>query len=151
MVTVRLPQCKCFFFLRCKRRDSFSCLLSLFLEHKWLDLIWRRDDVTLRHIRDSSLTETPLSLTIFCDSHWFQKLETTRERTDMLRLRMNSDWFQSALNPKSWLNTHPLWLPSSKWCLVALVKSQQLVKKEKENEKDAMHFQKDALYWKQYS
>lgn len=90
----------------------------------------------------SLLTGTPLSLAVFCDSHWFQKLETTRERTDKLWLRMNSDWFQSAANPKSWLNTNPLWLSSNKWCLVALVKSQQFVKKEKENQKDAMHLQK---------
>lgn len=48
-------------------------------------------------------------------------------------------------------------LSSNKWCLVAPVKSQQFAKKEKEKEKDAMHFQKvtmqlkDAFYEKQYN
>ena len=91
--------------------------------------------MTFRHIRHSRLTGTPLSLAIFCDSYWFQKLETTGERTGKLWLRMNSDWFQSAPKPKSWLNTPLVTLSSSKWCLVAPVKSQQFVKKEKEKER----------------
>jgi len=33
-------------------------------------------------------------------------------------------------------------LSSNKWCLVAPVKSQPFVKKEKEKENDAMHIQK---------